>query len=128
MMKEHQDKKVILIDTSGISWHDKSSLDELANLVTYLDYPREVHLCLNASANYRDLMNVTRAFKKTEYDRILIAKRDEAYSLGTVLSVAHEMDLSLSYMSTGQDVPYDIKPLSQEELARCLYEDFTRVM
>ena len=53
-------------------------------------------------------------------DRIILTKLDEAISFGVVLSVLRKVDASISYITTGQDVPDDIEIGNGRRIAQML--------
>ena len=53
-------------------------------------------------------------------NRIIFTKLDEAISFGVVFSVLKKVDASLSYITTGQDVPEDIEIGCGRKLAEML--------
>lgn len=51
---------------------------------------------------------------------LILTKLDEADSLGAVLSLNRELNLPVSYLTTGQNVPDDIEPALYDRLARLI--------
>ena len=49
---------------------------------------------------------------------LILTKLDEAAGLGSLLSLVQRVDLPISYVTTGQDVPDDIEPARASRLAR----------
>ena len=111
---------VILVDTSGRSQNDVERLDELK---CFLDAARAhvadgaqtgnaslvVHLVLSCTASEGQMFEVVDRFSQLGVDRVAFTKLDEAVGLGVILNVAHRLDVRLSYLTTGQDVPDDIQ-------------------
>jgi flagellar biosynthesis protein FlhF len=110
---------VILIDTAGRSQNDELKIKELK---TFIDAaaPDEVHLVLAGTANHSHLLSAADKFKSIGYDRLIFTKLDEVISFGVVLSVLRKVDASISYITTGQDVPDDIEVAGSRKLARML--------
>lgn len=113
------DMDVVLIDTAGRSQKDGLKIKELK---TFLDAvsPDEIHLVLSSTANQSHMLNVVEQFKSIGVDRLILTKLDEAISFGVVLSVLRKVDASISYITTGQDVPDDIEIAGSRKLARML--------
>ncbi len=124
LVKKYINKQLIFIDTAGTSQHDKLHLEELSDFVNFLGYPKEVYLCLNASFRYNDLLKIVDPFSNTNFDRLLITKTDESYSLGSVLSMAYELKVPLSFLTNGQDVPNDILLLEASLLEELLLKEW----
>ncbi len=110
---------VILVDTAGRSQKDDLKLQELK---TFLDAAKadEVHLVLSSTANHSHMLSAAERFKSIGVDRLILTKLDEAISFGVVLSVLRKVDASISYITTGQDVPDDIEVAGGQKLARML--------
>jgi flagellar biosynthesis protein FlhF len=110
-----RDLDVVLIDTSGRSQNDAG---KLADLRTFLDAARaaageaaglETHLVLSCTSHPLQLLQVAEKFGAMGVDRVVFTKLDEAVGLGVILNVSHRLNLRLSYLTTGQDVPEDME-------------------
>ncbi len=55
-------------------------------------------------------------------DKIIFTKLDEAASVGVVLNVIKKVNKSLSYITTGQDVPNDIEVGRGRRLAQLILD------
>ncbi|GMV97377.1 MAG: hypothetical protein AMXMBFR83_17350 [Phycisphaerae bacterium] len=115
---------VVLIDTSGRSQNDAGRLGELR---VFLDAARaaaagknpdgdgqdggglETHLVLSCTSHPGQLVQVAEKFAPLGVDRVVFTKLDEAVGLGVILNVANRLNLQLSYLTTGQDVPDDME-------------------
>lgn len=100
-------KKLILIDTAGVSLHD-SQLREQLDLLN--SGSKTIHMFLALAANIqRSVLNeVVTTFKQSKLDGCILTKVDETTSLGGVLSVAAEHALPIAYQCDGQKVPDDL--------------------
>ena len=114
-----QDMDYILIDTAGRSQNDQIKLRELQTFLAAAN-PHEVHLVLSSTAHHSNLINAAEKFNKIGVDRVIFTKLDEAVSFGVVLSVLNKLKVSLSYITTGQDVPEDIEVGNGRRMARLL--------
>lgn len=113
---EMSDRDAVLIDTAGRSPNDT---DRLWQLKQFLDAaaPDEVHLVISATANPKNIENAMERFSPLGVDRLILTKLDEAVSFGMVLSVVRRMDVALSFVTTGQDVPDDIEVTEGRRIA-----------
>ena len=111
------DCDVILIDTAGRSPRDGQRVEELSSYLASAR-PHETHLVLSATAGPSALRSAAAGFARAQPDRVLFTKLDEAESVGTVLSTIHALELPLSFVTTGQEVPDHIEPGRAERLAR----------
>ncbi len=110
---------VVLIDTAGRSQNDKIKIHELQRFLAAAK-AEEVHLVLSSTAHQSHLISAAERFKEVGIDRVIFTKLDEAVSFGVVLSVMKRLQASLSYITTGQDVPDDIEVGSGRRLSRLL--------
>jgi flagellar biosynthesis protein FlhF len=108
---------VTLIDTPGLG---ACNVTELAGLRALLAAarPAEVHLVLPATMTAADGLAAVRRFAVLGCTHLGFTRLDEAAGLGSVLAVAIESALPLSYLGTGREVPNDIRPATARELAR----------
>jgi flagellar biosynthesis protein FlhF len=100
---------LILIDTIGKSPRDAMKLGEMKQLLDACGSRAEVHLALAATTKSSDLKEILRQFEPFNYRSVIITKLDETIRVGNVISVLADMGKSLSYITTGQKVPQDIK-------------------
>jgi flagellar biosynthesis protein FlhF len=113
------DRDVILLDTAGRSQNDDLKIQELK---TFLEAaaPHEIHLVLSGTSHHTNMLSAAERFKPLGVDRLIITKLDEAIGFGVVLSVMRKVNTSLSYITTGQDVPDDIEIGNGRKLAQLL--------
>ena len=102
-----RNKKLVLIDTAGVSLHD-SQLREQLDLLN--SGSKSIHMFLALAANtQRSVLNdVVTTFKQSQLDGCILTKIDETTSLGGAISIAIEHDLPVSYYCDGQKVPDDL--------------------
>lgn len=115
------DRDVILIDTAGRSHNDDGKLDELR---TYLDAakPHRVHLVLSSAASEASMIKSAERFARVGPERVIFTKLDEAVNFGVLVNVARKINATLSYVTTGQEVPDRIESGRAERLARMVLE------
>jgi len=114
LMKNEMD--YIFIDTAGRCQNDELKLRELQTFLTAAN-PHEVHLVLSTTNHHSNMLSAAERFKELGVDHIILTKLDEAISFGVVLSVLRKIDASLSYITTGQDVPEDIEVCDRRKMA-----------
>ena len=115
---------LVLLDTSGRSQKDVHRLEELRQ---FLDAVRaagtlETHLVLSCTAHPAQLLEVARRFSELGIDRVVFTKLDEAVGLGVILNVVRKLNLQLSYLTTGQDVPDDIEVGHRRRIAEMVLD------
>jgi flagellar biosynthesis protein FlhF len=109
----------VLIDTAGRAPNDALKLSELKTFLAAAS-PDEVHLVLSTTASQACIEAAVARFSEVRVDKILFTKLDEAVHIGVILNVARKVNKSLSYVTTGQDVPDDIEVGRGRRLAQLI--------
>lgn len=122
LVRKHQDKDIILIDTVGRNQRQSEHISELAKFIKSAN-PDEVHLVLSATSSYRNMLDVYNRFKSLVPNRLIFSKVDEAVCLGYILNVAYKTKLPISYITTGQNVPDDIAVAEPRVIANLIYKE-----
>jgi flagellar biosynthesis protein FlhF len=102
-----QNKKLVLIDTAGMSQRDIRLVNQFATLRVE-GHRVEPVLVLSAGADRGCLAESLRVFQSANPESLVITKLDEAAALGGVLSLAIRAGLPIAYLSDGQRVPEDL--------------------
>jgi flagellar biosynthesis protein FlhF len=115
----HQAKQVadlVLVDTIGRSPKHTDQLASLWELVAAMD-PDEVLLTLPANGNPADLTLAADQFSVFCPTSLIITKLDEATQTGVIVNLVTRLNLPVSYITTGQNVPEDLEVPTSERLA-----------
>jgi flagellar biosynthesis protein FlhF len=115
LLNKLYDKKLILIDTAGMSQRDLRLSEQFVTMGSHASLIRS-YLVLSANAQLATLDEVIRSFKKANLAGCVLTKTDEAVSLGGVLSAMIKHHLPAAYVSNGQRVPEDLQPARAREL------------
>jgi flagellar biosynthesis protein FlhF len=108
-------KKMVLIDTTGIAPRDQRKRD----LLELLDLPDVKRLLvLNAGSHGDTLDEAVACFKSAGPQQTILSKIDEAVKLGPVIDVSIRHQLLLRGTTTGQRVPEDWEPAVAAKLVR----------
>jgi len=121
LLHKLHDKKLVLIDTAGMSQRDIGLSQQFAHL-KHVSSAIKPYLVLSANAQVSTLDEVITAFKSVNPAGCIITKLDEAASLGGVLSAVVKQKLAVAYVSNGQKVPEDIQPARAKELVNKMIE------
>lgn len=113
------DCEFILIDTAGRSPKDTMKLNELRGMLETVN-PDEVHLVLSTTSSPSCIELAIEQFSQVRLDKIIFTKLDEASHVGVVLNVVRKVNKSLSYITTGQNVPNDIEECQGRRLAQLI--------
>jgi flagellar biosynthesis protein FlhF len=113
---EHlQDKRLILIDTAGLSPRDPRVEQELATLAS-ASKRMETTLVLSAAAQAGAIEEAVQRFAAAQPTTCMLTKLDEATSLGGAVSTLIRSRLPVTYVSEGQRVPEDLAPARAHQL------------
>lgn len=108
-------KKMILIDTTGLAPRDPRKRD----MLEVLDLPNVNRLLvLNAGSHGDTLDDVVSSFKSSGIQQAVLSKTDEAVKLGPALDAAIRHKLVLRGITTGQKVPEDWEAADAAKLIR----------
>lgn len=133
ILAELGNRKIVLIDTTGISQRDRLVAEQAAMLCNAGKPVRRL-LVLNAASQGDTLDEVAHAYRNGVGEDVagcIITKLDEATRLGAALDTAIRHRLPIHYMSVGQKVPEHMelaradmlidRAFSMVERARALY-------
>lgn len=126
-LREHihdfADKRLILIDTVGMSQRDMRLAEQIQTL-QHEDLPIRSYLVMSATSQYKSVMEIMDAFQILQPQAVILTKLDEAVSKAMVLSAIIERRLPLSFVTEGQQVPEDIcVPDAESLIQKCLETD-----
>ncbi len=113
-----RNKKLVLIDTAGMSQRDLRLNQQLNTLVRNARVDIRSYLVLSATSQREVLEETVRQFQKVELSGCIFTKLDECLSLGEIVSVAIQNRLPLGYLTNGQRVPEDIRVANAEKLIK----------
>ncbi|NLX05727.1 MAG: flagellar biosynthesis protein FlhF [Phycisphaerae bacterium] len=119
-----QQHHLILIDTAGRSQNDRIKLQELKSFLDAAS-PDEVHLVLSSTSSHATLQASINQFSPLGIHKVVFTKLDEAVGVGMLLNVVRKLDRSISYLTTGQNVPDDIELGSGKRLAKLILDQCT---
>jgi len=116
------DKRLILIDTAGMSQRDMR-LAEQISVLQQEDIPIKSHLVMSCAAQPRAMHEIIRAFQVFQPESCILTKLDEAVTKGAAFSALIEHQLPLAYVTDGQQVPEDLhRPRPRELMTQCAAE------
>ena len=71
---------------------------------------------LPVTCHARDLRSICRRYEALEPNRIIAARMDESRQTGAVCSLAAELEIPLSFMTSGEAIPCGVEHASIERL------------
>lgn len=116
------DRRLILIDTAGMSQRDMNLGQQLATFAGDDNRIIQTFLTLSATAQPAITEEVIKAFSAIELAGAIITKTDEAASLGALVSALIRHQLPAAYVGHGQRVPEDIRVASANDLVATALE------
>lgn len=111
------DKRLVLIDTAGMSQRDVRLTEQFATL-SDSGIPIRTLLVLSATLHPAVLDETVRAFSAVPVEGVILTKLDEAASLGGVLSAIIKQRLPLMFTTNGQRVPEDLHTARAQDLVQ----------
>ncbi len=109
------DKKLVLIDTAGMSQRDLGLSEQFHRLQSGSPQIKP-YLVLSANTQLAALNQTILNFSKVKLAGAFVTKIDEAASLGGIITAAIRHQLVLAYCGTGQKVPEDLEPAKSHRL------------
>lgn len=109
------EKRLVLIDTAGLSPRDPRLHEELSTLAA-ASKRMETTLVLSAAAQAGALEEAVHHFAAAQPATCMLTKLDEATSLGGAVSTLIRARLPVAYVSEGQRVPEDLSPARAHQL------------
>jgi flagellar biosynthesis protein FlhF len=110
-----QTKKLVLIDTDGVSQRDSSLVGRLEEYARHLSGVR-FYLTLSAASQESTLNETIRRFRQLPLAGAIVSKIDEAGQLGCVMSALIRSELPALWFADGQKIPDDFHEASKKKL------------
>lgn len=117
---------IILVDTVGSSQYDKEKLLKLDTFLKDSSAQIDVNLVLSAGTKLEDLKEIYSNYSFLNIDTLIFTKLDETKVFGNIFSLIYETKKPISYFSTGQEVPDDLRISSSEFLVECILDGFKK--
>lgn len=113
------DRQLILVDTAGCSQYRSHRLDSLVELLSAVP---EMQTCLTLSATTKDVdaLGAVRLFSRMPIDSLIFTKLDETIAHGLIVNLCKKTGLPIRYLTTGTEIPGDIKIAEAGDIARNL--------
>jgi flagellar biosynthesis protein FlhF len=101
-------KKIVLIDTHGVSQRDHVALKSLTSLIEGSGHKISVYLALPCNQQESILNEIVERFTFKRINGCILTKIDESIKVTPALGVVMKHNLSLAYLCNGQDLERDI--------------------
>lgn len=107
---------VILIDTTGRSSKNTMQISELRAFIEKVSTDN-IHLVVSSTTKAKDVDSIVKGYNVLNYNNVIITKLDETTTYGSILNILDAAKKPLSFITTGQNVPDDIKCISSLEVS-----------
>jgi len=114
-VEAYKDYDFVFIDTSGKAPHDPDYQAELQRLME-LGNIAEIYLTASSTSSGRVCRQLAKEYEGLGDYRIIVTKLDESGSYGALLNLRHASGKPLAYITTGQNVPDDIRRAEPEHI------------
>ncbi|MCK5888753.1 MAG: flagellar biosynthesis protein FlhF [Methylococcales bacterium] len=121
-IEDFRDKKLILIDTAGMSPRDMRLINQIQTLQQNETAIR-TYLVMSAATQPKAMHEIINVFSVFKPAACILTKLDETALLGSTLSVVIEHTLPISFLTNGQQVPEDIHfPNAEQLIDQCVMD------
>lgn len=117
-----KDCDVILIDTTGRSSKNSMQISELRAFVQKSN-PSSVNLVISATTKNKDIQTIIDGYKQLNYKNVIITKLDETSTYGALYNIPKRAKKPITFITTGQNVPDDIKIPTKDDIIKFLFEE-----
>ncbi|KHD38289.1 flagellar biosynthesis regulator FlhF [Clostridium acetobutylicum] len=114
-IKSMQNCDIILVDTTGRSSKNKMQISELRAFVSKTN-SLNINLVISATTKNRDLEAIIDGYRQLDFQNVIITKLDETTTYGSIINILNYAHKPLSYVTTGQNVPDDIRRMAKGEI------------
>jgi len=109
------DCDVVLIDTTGRSSKNSMQISELRAFVEKAKAD-SISVVVSATTKNKDIKTILEGYRELNYDKVIVTKLDETTTYGALYNIQRSATKPLRYITTGQNVPDDIKVPTMEEV------------
>ena len=110
------DRDVVLVDTAGKATGDDGYRQDMAEWISAAKAD-EVFLVLSVATGHRAVREIVHNYAFLPDYKLIMTKLDEVNAWGNVLHIRELAGMPLSYVTMGQNVPDDIRPVDTKRIA-----------
>ena len=114
------DCDVVLIDTTGRSSKNSMQLSELRAFVEKAKAD-SISVVISATTKNKDIKTILEGYRELNYDKVIVTKLDETTTYGSLYNIQRSATKPLRYITTGQNVPDDIKVPTTEDVLSFIF-------
>lgn len=120
MYNDMQDCETLLIDTVGRGHRNIIQTNELNMFVQSMKCD-DISLVVSAGMKQQDIDIFLNSFKDLKFTNVIVTKIDETDCLGTLVNICYKTSLPISFITTGQEVPIDIRKANKDEILNMIF-------
>ncbi len=120
-LRRLEEKDVVLIDTAGQSQYDRARIEELKRMMPG-DLAIDSHLLLSVATTESEMNKTAVNFSPLNFQSYIFTKTDETERFGSAINQLTKLNLPVSYITTGQNVPDDIEQADKVKIINMLLE------
>ncbi len=123
LIEKYADFDHVFIDTAGRNFQNEQYIRELARLIND-DRRIGLYLVISATSKYEDISTMIDQFNRLPAERLIVSKIDETQTYGAIIStLLNHPQLTLAYITNGQNVPDDLQAPDVRELINHMLGD-----
>ena len=111
-----KDNDLILIDTAGINPGNMKKMVALKEMLRIAKVDN-IYLSLSLTSKESYLKTIIKQFMMIPFDSIIYTKLDEVEEYGDILNISLDYEQPIAYLSTGQNIPEDIRLADRKEIS-----------
>lgn len=117
-----KDFDYIFVDTAGHSYQNEEQREAVKSFIQSVDgvAESETYLVVSATTKYRDLEKIADSYSSVADYKLIFTKLDETNALGSLFNLRLHTGASLSYVTSGQNVPNDIEEFNPQKTVKNL--------
>lgn len=111
--------ELVLIDTAGYSHKNPDFYSKMKLYTECLGEKDQLEniLVISGTSSYTNIKSVMSAYEPLGFKRVIVTKLDETDYLSSIVELMDTKNKTFSYLSTGQEVPFDLTPADKRTLA-----------
>ena len=117
ILDDLSDRKLILIDTAGLTAADRGWQEQIEELVSSR-HPVRPYLLISATSQPRIMQSTWHCYNAVGLAGCILTKTDEALTLGEVVGFAAQSRLPVAFYTNGQKIPDDLHRAGAADLVK----------
>lgn len=114
---QFSEQDLILIDTSGRSQYSWKEIDDLVEVLSYLDN-LQILLTMSITTKDLDTYGIIQQFSVLDVDSFVFTKLDETIALGLLINVCDRIKKPIRYLTMGKSIEKDLLIANDVDIAR----------